>query len=149
MKFYPRGNFSTQIHFHLKLFLSYAQPKVFKLRRGTNYHFHYKVTTHSTFFCRLLETAVEIVFLAINFAMNIIEGLAPQYPAARAADEARGVVKVAHGLARLPGPTHLLPASMAHTCQKRGARITPLVFQVILPAGICLSQRLNLCNNSL
>jgi len=45
--------------------------------------------------------------------MHIVEGLASQRPSAGAADEAVGVVKVAHGLAGLSGTLHLLPAGVA------------------------------------
>ena len=38
----------------------------------------------------------------------------PERPPTGAADEAAGVVKVAHGLAGLPRPPHLLPTRVAH-----------------------------------
>jgi len=49
--------------------------------------------------------------------MHIVEGLASQRPSAGAADEAVGVVKVAHGLTGLSGTLHLLPAGVADAYQ--------------------------------
>lgn len=56
----------------------------------------------------------QIVLLAVHPSMNIVESLSPQSPSARAADEAVGVVQVAHRLTRLPRSRHLLLARMAN-----------------------------------
>lgn len=45
--------------------------------------------------------------------MHIVEGLAAERAPARAADEAVGVVQVAHGLARLPRARHARAARVA------------------------------------
>ena len=52
----------------------------------------------------------QVVLLAVDLAIHIVECLAPQRAATRAADEAVSVVEVAHRLARVRGARHLLPA---------------------------------------
>ena len=59
------------------------------------------------------SNANHVVLLAVDLAVDVVKGLAAEGPAARAADEAVGVVQLAHGLARVPRPAHLLPARHA------------------------------------
>ena len=54
-----------------------------------------------------------VVLLAVDFAVDVVKGLAAEGPAARAAHEAVGVVQLAHGLTRVPRPAHLLAARHA------------------------------------
>ena len=55
----------------------------------------------------------QVIFLAVDFSVDIVEGLAPEGPATRAANEAVGVVQLAHGLAGLSGTCHLLATRSA------------------------------------
>lgn len=77
------------------------------------------MATDGTFLCRLLEARVEVVFLTVDLAMDIIEGLSPQRPATGTADEAVGVVQVAHGLACLACTCHFVPTRVTYTCYER------------------------------
>lgn len=77
------------------------------------------MATDGTLLGCLLEARVEVVFLAVDLAMDIIEGLAPQRPATGTADEAVGVVQVAHGLARLSCTCHFVPTRVTYTCYGR------------------------------
>ena len=74
------------------------------------------MATDGTLLCRLLEAGVQVVLLAVHFAVHIVEGLAPQRPATGAADEAVSVVEVAHGLTRLASTCHLVPTRVTYTC---------------------------------
>lgn len=71
------------------------------------------------------ERAYHVVLLAVHLAVHIVEGLAAQRSAARAADEAVGVVQVAHRLARLTGAGHLLAARVAY------AKVFALLFAAL------------------
>lgn len=88
--------------------------------------------------CRLLETGVlhthkqlilameglslllthQVILLAVDAAVHVVEGFSPQRAAARAADEAVSVVKVAHRLARLSRASHLFSASVTDACKE-------------------------------
>ena len=59
----------------------------------------------------------QVVLLAVDLAVDVVEGLAAQRAAAAAADEAVGVVQVAHRLARVARTSHLLAARETLTCQ--------------------------------
>ena len=59
----------------------------------------------------------QVVLLAVDLAVDVVEGLAAQRAAAAAADEAVGVVQVAHRLARVASTSHLLAARETLTCQ--------------------------------
>ena len=54
-----------------------------------------------------------VVLLAVDLPVDVVERFAAEGPAARGAHEAVGVVELAHGLARVPRPAHLLPARHA------------------------------------
>ena len=54
-----------------------------------------------------------VVLLAVDFSVDVVECLAAEGPATRAAHEAVGVVQLVHGLARVSRPAHLLPARHA------------------------------------
>jgi len=55
-----------------------------------------------------------VILLAIDPTMHIVERLASQRPSAGAADEAVGVIQIAHRLASLPGTLHLLAACVTN-----------------------------------
>ena len=59
----------------------------------------------------------QVVLLAVDLAVDVVEGLAAQRAPAAAADEAVGVVQVAHRLARVARTSHLLAARETLTCQ--------------------------------
>lgn len=62
-----------------------------------------------------------VVFLAVDPAVHVVEGLSPEGTPTGAADEAVGVVEVAHGLAGRSGTGYLLLAGVADAWNgKRG-----------------------------
>ncbi len=76
-------------------------------------HLHDRVLADGALLGRLLEPGPQVVLLAVHLAVDVVEGLAAQGAPARAADEAVGVVEVAHGLARLARACHPLAARVA------------------------------------
>lgn len=54
-----------------------------------------------------------IILFAVHFAVHIVKRFAAQRPATGAADEAIGVIEIAHCLASLAGTGHLVTASVA------------------------------------
>ena len=54
-----------------------------------------------------------VVFLAVDSAVHVVEGLSPEGTSARTADETVGVVQVAHGLAGRSRAGYLLFAGVA------------------------------------
>lgn len=73
------------------------------------------MSTNTALLSSLLETRVQIILLAVHLAMDIVKRLAPQRTTAGAADEAPGVVQIAHGLTRLRSTCHPLPTCKALT----------------------------------
>lgn len=55
----------------------------------------------------------QIVFLAVDSAVNVVESFSPQRPSARTANEAVGVIEITHSLACLSRASHLLLACVA------------------------------------
>jgi len=80
---------------------------------GVQYGLHDEVTANGTSVRSLLEPAIEIVFLAINFAQNIVEGFASQGSSAGAAGETICMIEVAHRLTSIDHAQHLLPTMAA------------------------------------
>ena len=72
--------------------------RVESLADGLEDALHDQVAADLTLLRGLLEAAVEIVLLAVDLPVDVVESLPSQCPAAAAADEAGGVVEVAHGL---------------------------------------------------
>ena len=72
--------------------------RVESLADGLEDALHDEVATDLTFLRGLLEAAVEIILLAVDLSVDVVEGLASQCAAAAAADKAGGVIEVAHGL---------------------------------------------------
>ena len=77
-----------------------------------------------------------VVLLAVDLAVDVVEVLAAERPAAGAADEALGVVQLVHGLARVPRPAHLLLARHALACggAKRRLNKGPTLWGCVLDA---------------
>lgn len=74
----------------------------------------------------------QVVFFAVDPAVDVVEGLAAERAATGAADEAVGVVEVPHRLARLPGTRHLLTACVTDTCNTSILSVVNYVFSIQL-----------------
>ena len=59
--------------------------------------------------------AYKIILLAVDFAMDVVEGLASKSTAARTANKTRRVVEVTHRLTRFYRARHLIPALVTLT----------------------------------
>lgn len=59
----------------------------------------------------------QIVLLAVNPAVNVVEGLSAQRTTTGATDEAVGVVQVPHGLAGRSGAGNFLLARVTNSCK--------------------------------
>ena len=73
------------------------------------------MSAYGTFLRGLLKPGVHVVLLAVDLAVDVVESLASEGPAAGTTHEARRVIQTVHGLARLPGSYHFLAASGAVT----------------------------------
>lgn len=58
----------------------------------------------------------QVVLLAVDPTVDVVEGFAAERPSAGAAYEAIGVIEIAHRLTSLSGAGHFLTTRMANAC---------------------------------
>ena len=56
--------------------------KTMSKKWSTTCHFHDEVTAYGTFLRGLLEARVHVVLLAVDLAVDVVEGFAPEGPPA-------------------------------------------------------------------
>lgn len=62
--------------------------------------------------------AYQIVLLAVDPPVDVVESLAAERPSAGTTYEAIGMIEIAHCLTSLSGAGHFLTARMANTCRQ-------------------------------
>lgn len=88
--------------------------RVIRFAHGLQYHFHDEVAANRAFLGRLLKTGIQVILLAIDPPMNVVEGFAAESPSAGTAYEAIGMIEIAHCLTCLSGAGHFLTTCMAN-----------------------------------